>query len=57
MNLRLTTYVWGCSIASIVACLMVAACTVFICVILERKRGGGGISACKSCSAEMACVM
>ena len=57
VNSRVTTYVWGCSTASMVACLMVA-CMVFICVIVEGERGGGGgISACKSCNPETACVM
>ena len=41
MTLRVTTYIRGCSTASIVACLIVA-CTVFICVILEGERRGGG---------------
>ena len=41
VNSRVTTYVWGCSTASMVACLMVA-CMVFICVIAEGERGGGG---------------
>ena len=41
MNSRVTTYVWGCSTASMVACLMVA-CMVFICVIVEGERGGAG---------------